>query len=331
MDKRDFWQHPVGTGPFEVRTFAPGQNMEFSANPLYWDGPPKIAILRFRYYPEIVSRITALETGEIDLTWNIPPDQIKEVADDHDLIYRTAESLEYYFDWFNSARKPFDDVRVRQAMWLALDIPKIVKYLFGDMAAVASGPIPRTAFGAALMPAYAYDPDKARRLLSEAGYPRGFATTMQWNHQCCSNIQVLASTMISYWSKIGVRVTPLEKPRAQWQNDFLTLNWDMNLQTNAVLTGDADYALGRLYPCKAGHNGYCNPQLDRLLASAAMTNDLDVRRDLYRQASQIIWDDAVGIFPMDLRVNAAWRKQVRGFAPPADQLPRFYAVSNGKE
>ncbi|MEJ0097508.1 MAG: ABC transporter substrate-binding protein, partial [Bauldia sp.] len=322
-----FWQHPVGTGPFAISAYTAGETVDFTANASYWGGAPKLDGIEFRYIPEIVSRITALETGEIDLTWDIPTDQTAEVQGDADLVYQTAPSLTYYFSWFNSSVTPFTDVRVRQAMWYALDVPKIVKDLYGDMAQVAQGPIPQTAFGAAVMTPYTYDPAKAKKLLADAGFPNGFSTTLDWSHECCQNVSQLASTMISYWAKIGVTVTPAEKQRAQWQSDFLALKWNMNVLTNVVLTGDADYTLGRLYPCKGKRTGYCNPKLDDLLTQARATVDLDKRRDLYKQAQEIIWNDAIGVFPMDLKVNAAWRKNIAGFVPPTDDVPSFAAVA----
>lgn len=326
MDDDAFWRKPAGTGPFMVDSVTSGESISFIANEAYFGGAPEVERLNFRYFPEIVSRLTALETGELDLTWNIAPDQVGSIRDVPGIVYATAPSRAYYFNWFNASAEPFDDPLVRRAMWHAVDIETIVGDLFGDLASVAKAPIPNGVFGWAEQQPYDYNPEKAREMLAEAGYPDGFKASIQWNYECCPNIREIAYSMISDWAEIGVTIEPLEKQRAEWQADFRALNWHMNLQTNSVLTGDADYTLGRLYVCSANRNGYCNPELDEILAAARAELDIVKRRELYRQAGKVIWEDAVGIFPMDISVNAAWRDVVTGFAPPPNDLPRFVEV-----
>ena len=115
--------------------------------------------------------------------------------------------------------------------------------------------------------------------------------------------------------------------RATWLDNLIKLNWDMDLQTNAVLTGDADFTLRRLYVTTANRNGYANPELDKLLIDAAGTVDQKKRADMYAQADKIIWDDAVGIFPFELLENFVASKKVSGFVPPANGIPSFANVT----
>ena len=98
--------------------------------------------------------------------------------------------------------------------------------------------------------------------------------------------------------------------------DFGAGEWDLNLQTNTTGTGDADFTLNRLYTCAAMRMGYCNEELDSILADARASLDPEERIALYEQASQIIWDDAVGVFPADLKINAAYQDDVVGFVCP---------------
>ncbi|TDD17671.1 hypothetical protein E1218_27480 [Kribbella turkmenica] len=141
----------------------------------------------------------------------------------------------------------------------------------GDLATVAQAPLAQGVIGAPKLTPYTYDQAKAKQLLTEAGYPNGFSTSMQWPLEGGPNIRALAQAMISDWAKIGVTVKPLEKERAQWLEDFGKLDWDMNLQTDVTGTGDADYTLARLYVCSAKQNGYCNPALDKLLLFTKVT------------------------------------------------------------
>lgn len=331
IDSEDFWLKPVGTGPFVVQEFVPDERVVMTANESYWQGAPALDRLEFVYIPEVSGRITALETGEVDVMTSVPPDQIAQLESADQINYVAAPSNTYYFNWFNSGRAPFNDERVRQALWYAVDVDSLVSDLFGTMATVAEAPIPQSVFGASQQSSYAYDPEKAKKLLAQAGYPDGFSATLQFPRDSGPQIRGLAQVLISEWAKIGVVVEPLEKERAQWIEDLNALNWDINLQTNTVLTGDADYSLGRLYLCSANRNGYCNEELDSLLLGARESIDPEVRKDLYDKAAAIIWNDAVGIFPMDLATNAAIRDRVVGFELSPSGRPSYYAVSVSSE
>ncbi|GAB2654811.1 ABC transporter substrate-binding protein [Kribbella swartbergensis] len=327
VDADGFFSKPIGTGSFQVTSFQPDEKLELAANPSYWDGAPQLSKLEFVNIPEVAGRITALQNGEVDVLTQIPPDQVGSVKDSEGIGYSTTPSWTYYFNWFNSNRKPYTDKRVRQAMWHALNLEGTVKDLFGDLATVAQAPLAQGVIGAPKLTPYNHDPAKAKQLLAEAGYPNGFTTSMQWPLEGGPNIRALAQAMISDWAKIGVTVKPLEKERAQWLEDFGKLNWDMNLQTNVTGTGDADYTLARLYVCTAKRNGYCNPALDKLLLDARSSVDQSQRPKLYQEAGQIIWSDAVGIFPADLASNSAVRSRVHNFTMPPSSRPLFTKVT----
>jgi peptide/nickel transport system substrate-binding protein len=322
-----YWELPIGTGPFRFESFTPDDRVVLARNDSYWGEKATLDRVEIVNIPETAARITALRTGEVDVLQSIPPDQVSEVSGQPDITYESGPSFQYYFNWFNSSREPFTDVRVRQAMWHALDLEQIVGDLFGDSATVAQAPITQEVFGAPALAPYPYDPQRAKTLLAEAGLPDGFTTSMQWPRDGGPNIRALAQAMVSAWAEIGVTVEPLEKERPQWLADLNAKNWDMNLQTNTTGTGDPDFTLARLYVCSADRNGYCNPELDRLLLAARASLDEAERAELYAQASQLIWDEAVGIFPADLRHNIAVRSSVQGFELPVNGRPRFQPVS----
>jgi peptide/nickel transport system substrate-binding protein len=194
---------------------------------------------------------------------------------------------------------------------------------------VAQSPITQAVFGSTNLEPYSYDPELAKQLLAEAGYPNGISTTMQWPLEGGPNIRAMAQAFISDWAKAGIKVQPLEKERATWLKDFGAMKWDMNLQGNATGTGDADFTLNRLYTCAAKRMGYCNKDLDTILAKARASLDQNERKTLYAQADKILWDDAVGIFPVDLKNNYAVRENVKGFEMPVNGRPDFSTVSVG--
>ena len=321
-----FWNEPVGMGPFRFVSWVPDSELIVEANAEYWGGSPGLERVIIRDIPETAARVTALETGEIDFTYGISADQLPALQENVDLTIDSTPSYAYYFNWFNAQREPFTDARVRQAMAYALDIDTMVSELLAGVGQRAQAPIPSTVFGFAPQTPYDYDPERAKALLTEAGYPDGFETTLQWNPDSGPQDRELVQTMLSYWDAIGVRVESLEKERGVWLEDLVALNWDMNFQTNTVRTGDADFTLRRLYVTEANRNGYGNEELDRILLAAAAASDPAERAELYAEACRIIWNDAVGIFPFELIENYVYRAGIEGFVPAPSAIPEFETV-----
>ncbi|KXK63682.1 hypothetical protein AWW66_01585 [Micromonospora rosaria] len=322
-----FFDAPYGTGPFKVSSFTAGQSVELVRNDAYRGDQPKLATISYRYIPEVSGRVTALTNNEIDVTWGLPPDQLTGLRGNDALTVQSFPTYANYYIWFNSSREPFTDARVRRAMWHAVDFATISGSLFDQAGTPATGPLPEAIFGAAAQNPYPYDPAKAKQLLTEAGYPNGFTTSMMWSTGCCTNGNSFADAMISDWAKVGIVVKPEELERATWLDKLLKLDWNSTMTTGSTITGDADFTLARLYLSTAKRNGYTNPALDEILLAARAELDQDKRADLYAQAGKIVWDDAVGIFPLDLSGNVVLRTGVNGFTPTPNDLPSFAGVS----
>jgi peptide/nickel transport system substrate-binding protein len=327
VNSTGFFSKPIGSGPFKVVSWSADADLRLEANTDYWGSKPGVKTMVFRYYPEVAPLVTALQTGEIDFTWRLPPDQLPALQRDANLKVDAVPGWTYYFIWMNSSRPVFADKRVRQAMAYALDVDKMIKDLLGSIAKRATAPIPSTVFGHAPQAAYAYDPAKAKQLLAQAGVPNGFDAGLIWNPGSAPQDRELLQAMISYWNAIGVRVKSQEMERAVWIDNLNKLNWDMDMQANAVTTGDGDFTLGRLYHSRANRNGYKNPDLDKILDDAVATVDQNRRKELYAQANKIIWDDAVGLFPAELNNVFAYRKRVAGFTPTATAIMSFAGVT----
>ena len=327
VNEQGFFNKPIGSGPFKVVSWSPDGDLRLEANTDYWGGAPGLKNITFRFYPETAPMITALETGEVDFTWRLPPDQLQVLQSNDNIKIESVPGYTYYFVWMNSSREPFTDKRVRQAMAHALDVDKLLNDLLPKVATRGSAPIASTVFGHAPQTQYAYDPAKAKQLLADAGVGAGFDAGVIWNPGSGPQDRELIQSMISYWNAIGVRVRSQEMERAVWIDNLVKLNWDLDFQTNATTTGDADFTLGRLYHSRANRNGYKNPELDKLLDDAVATVDQNRRKELYAQANKIIWDDAAGIFPFELLNVYASRKRVSGFVPSASPVLSFTTVT----
>ena len=101
----------------------------------------------------------------------------------------------------------------------------------------------------------------------------------------------------------------------------------MNFMAQGASTGDADFLLGRLYTCAAERIGYCSEDLDALLTKAGASSDPEERLELYDQAQKHIYENAVGIYPMDLQISYVWRDRLDGFVPDPNFVPDFKNVS----
>ncbi|UJQ95488.1 ABC transporter substrate-binding protein [Mariluticola halotolerans] len=306
----NFGLEPVGSGPFKLVSFDPSQSVELSANENYWGGAPKLAGVTFRMVPEQAARLTALETGEIDLTWTLPDDAVSRLEGISDVTVETVSTLANLVVWYNGQRAVFEDAAVRQALWKAIDFEGIISVLYPSTGEPMSGPLPDAVFGASEQTPYAYDPDAARAELEAAGFDfDGTIRILMTNN----NYGPLVEAMVADWARIGVNAELDLQEAAVGTQRLLALDWDMVIiQPLVTSTGDADYNLGRLYTCAANRTGHCNAELDELLAAAGSASDQARRADLYAQAGKIIWDEAMGIYPMSVRQIWAWSDAVEG-------------------
>ncbi len=320
----DFFTKPIGTGPFQVDSFAPGQSLTLVPNPNYFGDKPKLAKLTIRYISATAARVTALKTGEIQATWSLPDDQMSQLTGQSDLTVKTVSSDAQYTMWFNSGLPAFANAKVRTALWQAVDFATIIKALYPTTGTAAQAPIASTIVGFAKQSPVAYNADAAKAALTAAGFD--FAKTYQLAYSG-QEFSQFAQAVAADFAKIGVKVAPTSKEKSVYLSDLLAMKWDINLQSLGDATGDADYVLGRLYTCAAKRTGYCNPALDTLLAGAAATGDATERASKYAQAEQIIWSDAVGMYPMDVQISYVWRSNIKGFTPSSNYQPDLSVVS----
>ncbi|WP_158674635.1 ABC transporter substrate-binding protein [Streptomyces hoynatensis] len=325
-DDASFFAHPVGSGPFTVDSFTPGENLELVPNERYFGEVPQAGRVVMRTIPDLSARLTALRTGEVDVIWGIPDDQLETLEGEDGLTVETVPSTAEFTMWFNSSVPALEDARVRRALWQAVDFPAIVEALYPETGSVADAPVPPVVLGYAPQDPVDYDPQAARAALEEAGFDFSTRLRLQFaNDEFAPFVQAVVSDL----DEIGVQVEPLEKEQAVFTEDLLALNWDINFQQLATPTFDAASNLGRLYPCEAGRNGYCNEELDDLLAQAAASADEEERTGLYDRASRIIWQDAVGMYPMNVSIAYAWQQDLEGLTPDPSGLPDFATVRAG--
>jgi len=319
---QDYALTPVGTGPFKYVSWDRGQRVVLERNPSYWRFPVKLDRVIYRPIVEDQARLTELLTGALDLIVGTPPDYVGQLEANPKVTLLKQVGAHVWYLGINNQKKPYDDKRVRQALNYAVNKDAIVRDVLKGTGSLSVGPVLPKTWGAdgGLKP-YPYEPERARKLLAEAGYPGGFTTTL-WVPESGSGMQspVAMSTVIqSNLKAVGVNVSLqtmewgayLAKLRSKEQELF-ALSW---------MAGNEDpdmvmYPL--LHSSQWTPNGpnralYKNEKFDEILHQARLTTDEKKRADLYRQAQRILVDDAPWIFIDHEIQTAAHAKRVQGF------------------
>jgi peptide/nickel transport system substrate-binding protein len=326
LDDDGFFHEPIGSGPFLVDAFTPEETLRLTPNPDYWAGEPAVDGIDIQYIPEIAARMTALRTGEVDLTWGVPDDQVPALRDEDGVTVETIPSNATYTMWFNSSRDAFAEAEVRRALWQAVDFEAIIAALHPETGELADSIVAPPVLGYAPQTAVAHDPEAARAALEAAGFDFDATYELQLRG---SELREFAQAVTSDLRAIGVQAEPVEKEPGVWIDDLLALNWDINLQSVSVPSLDAATNVGRLYPCAAERTGYCNDDLDAVLAEADSVADAGRREQLYAEAAEIIWADAVGMFPMFPQIVYAWQDRVDGVDLDPSSVPGFAGLTYG--
>ena len=248
----DFGMDPaktIGTGPFILDSWTPGEGMTLRANPDCWQGDPGVEGIELYYVTDEVEQRLMFERGELDIL------DLNKLGDEaeyfiHGDIYRkqlhTARQVDISYIALNQAAEPLNDVRVRKALQMSLDRQMILDALYSGRGTVEEGIFPHAlkGYNPDLEP-IGYDPAGAVALLTEAGYPRGFDLEIQVNASAGRTIRDLMTLAASMWKKIGVKATISVLPESEFMEKrttgvatCYTANWsaDYNDPDNFIYT-----------------------------------------------------------------------------------------------
>ncbi len=315
-------RHAVGTGPYKFVEWNTGEYVLEARNDRYWGTKPSVKQIKWTWTNEPALLNMAVQSREADLVSPLPPIFAQALGRNRKIDLLEGRSSAVFWVALNTKSKPLNDVRVRQALNYGTDRTSLVQSLLRGYGTPANSPLAPADFGySADIKGYGYDLAKARTLLAQAGYPNGFALSIAVQEAEVN----IAQALQGMWAKAGIDLTirqmetgvfsqaafgdPEQKAHAGIQSVFAS--W-----SSANL--DADYQLGPLYrtkswsPAGANLGFYSNPKLDGLLDRASAELDIIKRRDLYREAQQIINDDAPHVTLYYSKDLAAERKGING-------------------
>ncbi len=307
---------PVGTGPFRYVSRSVQENVVMEKFDEYWGEGAKVDRVTFMIYEDGTALMTALSSGAVDLAMHLSVSQVKNLGDQYNVLEGTMNLVQALY--LNHKEKPFDDVRVRQALCYAVDKDQILALTAeGHGTKLGSSMYPAFSkyFDDSLTEYYPYDPEKAKALLVEAGYPNGFEMTIIAPSNYTPHVaaaQVLAEQL----GAVGIRVNLQEVEWNTWVKDIYggrnfqatVVGFDAaNLTANALLqrwVSDADKNM----------INFNNPDYDRVMAEANATTDDAARTELFRQAERILTEQAANVYIQDLADMVAINKDLTGFA-----------------
>lgn len=302
----DTFDIPIGTGPYVMDRWSRGETIRLSVNENYWGSVPAIPNVVFNFIPEASALMVALETGEADAIMRVPPQDADRLDANPEIDVVYQDSVRSVYIGFNNLKAPFDDVRVRQALNYAVDKQAIVDSLFLGAFTVADAPIVPAVFGHASVGPYEHNPERARELLAEAGFPDGLSMTLHHPTGRYPLDATVAEAVQDMLADVGVDAT-LEtrewsaflsftaQPPDQADYDAYMLGW-------GTVTLDADYGIYALLHSRQwnpnGNNRgfYRNDRVDELLDEARVETDRNRREEMYAEVNRLIWDDAPWIF-----------------------------------
>lgn len=295
----------VGAGPFKFVAHRRGEEVRLEANKEYWNGAPYLDAVVMKPIPETGSRVIALEAGQADLIFQVPPRDAQRLEQDgrFQIIRAPSERIPYLT--MNNAWGVFRDKRVRQAVFYAIDRQAIVDRILLGNAQVAKSPVPSTALGFAPVLKYTYDPAKARQLLAEANYPNGFDVTLAFPPGRFLSDTEVVEAIQQFLSTVGIRVDIVKMEFAAWQAASRKPVGENQLQLTLVSRGaatlDADKALSDFTSGAWSPNGlnlafYKNDEVDRLVEQQRTMTDQNARLDILRKIQELIADDVPDIY-----------------------------------
>ena len=332
----------IGSGPYRFVRFARGDRVELARFDGHWEARAAWDKITFRLLPTDPARTAALLAGDVDVIENVPTADLARLRGNPN--YRLAQAVSwrtifFHLDQYRTrpplitdktgkplAANPFMDVRVRRAISKAINRPALAERVMEGAAVPAANVVSPQIFGHnAQLKAEAYDPDGAKKLLAEAGYPDGFALTVAAPNNRYINDDQVAQTVAQMLSRVGIRARVeamplsvyLAKVRDQ-QFSFAMLGWGSyaaDLALRSLVAGvNPDKGYGSW-----NWGRYSNPRLDRLIEQALATVDEKKREAIAREAGALAAGD-LAIIPLYHQIATWAMKKNIGYVARTDEF-----------
>lgn len=335
----------IGTGPYRFLRWAPGQDLVMRRNAEYWGEAPRFDNVTVKPLQSNAARVAALLSGSVDLIEQVPVADLPRLRATRGVTLHQSVSnrtMYLFFDHFREpspfitgteGRNPFRDLRVRRAISMAIDRRALAERLMDGVAVPAAALLPATYFGSSpRLAVQPHDPEGARRLLAEAGYPNGFGVTLHSPSGRYLNDARMAQALGQMLQRAGLSMQVETMPSAVFFSQASSGGPNGEPRFSFIFlgintgTGEASASMRPLVACirpeigfGASNRGrYCNPQLDALLEEALRTVDDERRRSLLERAMELTVED-LAVVPLVHLVNTWAGRDRVGYRPRTDE------------
>ncbi|MPZ60623.1 MAG: hypothetical protein GEU93_04860 [Propionibacteriales bacterium] len=328
--EEEFLSDPIGTGPFAVEEFVPGQRLVVVPNEHSAGPTPNLDSMEFEVIPESGSRISALRAGDVDVVHRLPTEQIESVEGDGYQVVGQVESGTYNLTMVQEDG-PLADPQVRRALQYAIDRETINDRILAGLGETASQLVNPgfTGYCEDIEP-LPYDPERAREMLADAGYPDGFEVDMQASRGFLVNDDTLAEAVAGYLTEVGVKVNLDIMEYGPFLDAFYdpaqrTGLYAWRVSANPFL--DADLSMSFWLSEDPVHRApYSNKQYDDLFLEARQELDEDRRQELLCDATEVLLEDAPVLIMLHLPDVWAMTDEIANFQIEAYGVPVFHDV-----
>jgi len=334
---RSYGRNPVGTGPYVFKNWIPNEHAEMVRNPDYFGAPAKTDRLVFRPVPEFAARVIELQTGNADVATSIAPELAGQFKGSDKMTLQQAPSAFQVFFELNVTKPPFDDVRVRKAVNMAIDRKAIVDKILLGYGRVPVSSFPEGTQGRKTFAPYKYDPDEARRLI-KAAFPSGYSgvVTLWTPNGRYTKDRAVAEAVQGYLTAVGLKTDFKVWEWASYQKALYRAmpgrgtgkgSNEANMWLLGTGIANADIRLRRKLATGDPSNltGYSNATVDGLLAKASEEMNYDKRMALYGEIQRYVWDAEPNTIPLFDQVQLIGkRKGVDGLDVYSDETLDFH-------
>ena len=318
---------PTGTGPFAFEAQASPTEISFVRNDDWWGETPRLDRIVVKLIPDPSARTAALRSGTVDWIEGAQPDDLASLESAGFTV--TMQEFDWEWAWqLFVDRPPFDDVRVRQALNFAIDREAIASQLLADTAVPTYQILSRASlFYDPQYDIYDYDPEKARQLLAEAGYADGLDITVGYVSAGSGAMQPKAmnEAIQAQLAEVGIDVSLQPLDFGAFYGALASKEVDWNA-ANGALNLERPGTWGWLFLCGQSWYGYCNEDVDALLAQAATTPEEEVRKSLVTEATALLTQDAAWLSVVGDTAPRAMSSRVKGFEQPMSWALEFNKV-----
>ena len=305
VGEAEFLEHPAGTGPYKLVEWKLGQYIDLEANEDYWGEKPRVKQVRILFTAEPTTRITMLQAGEVDMVLDTPWDQVPELEEAGFKIWGRPgpPTLSLRIHTRNS-HVPWYDKRVRQAFAYAIDRKAIVEKMFFGIPNVYAWLAPtEVGYDSTLKP-YPYDPAKAKQLLTEAGYPKGFEMPLYYpTATIVAGIRDMVEAVSLYLSQVNIKCNVMGLEALKFMEKLRNAHSDVNAEFISLSpagisdTRDPSETLLVCFGTEGATSMYSNPEADALIQQIMQTFDDNQRGELIKQFYRMMQEE-MPIVPM---------------------------------